>query len=102
MSTIYKEIVIEVSPEYVWDAIRDVGAVHRRLTPGILTDARLSGDERILRISGVVRPIDIGAGNVVESQFIANFQVAYDGKGVETKFTNQGWMSRFVNQVWPF
>jgi flagellar L-ring protein precursor FlgH len=62
----------------------------------------ISGDERVLRVSGVVRPIDIGPGNVVESQFIANFQVAYEGKGVETKFTNQGWMSRFVNRVWPF
>jgi flagellar L-ring protein precursor FlgH len=62
----------------------------------------ISGDERVLRVSGVVRPIDIGAGNIVESQFIANFQVAYEGKGVESKFVNQGWMSRFVNHVWPF
>jgi flagellar L-ring protein precursor FlgH len=62
----------------------------------------ISGDERVLRVSGVVRPIDIGAGNIVESQFIANFQVAYEGKGVESKFVNQGWMSRFVNNVWPF
>jgi len=62
----------------------------------------ISGDERVLHVSGIVRPIDIGAGNVIESQFIANFQMNYEGKGVETKFTNQGWMSRFVNHVWPF
>jgi flagellar L-ring protein precursor FlgH len=62
----------------------------------------ISGDERILHVSGVVRPIDIGAGNIIESQFIANFQVAYEGKGVETRFTNQGWFSRAINHVWPF
>ena len=62
----------------------------------------VSGDERILRVSGVVRPSDIAAGNVVESQFIANFKVAYEGKGVESKFTNQGWFNKVVNHVWPF
>jgi flagellar L-ring protein precursor FlgH len=62
----------------------------------------VSGEERLLRVSGLVRPQDIGPGNIVESQFIANFQVSYDGKGTESKFTNQGWLSRAVNRVWPF
>jgi hypothetical protein len=48
MASIHKEIVIEASPEHVWEAVRDVGAVHQRLTPGILLDARLQGDERVL------------------------------------------------------
>ena len=30
------------------DAIRDVGEVHRRLAPGILLDARLDGDARVV------------------------------------------------------
>lgn len=62
----------------------------------------VSGEERTLRVSGMVRPSDIGAGNLVESQFIANFQMAYEGKGAESKFTNQGWLNRLVNHVWPF
>lgn len=41
MASVHKEIMIEASPEHVWDAVRDVGAVHQRLTPGILADARL-------------------------------------------------------------
>jgi hypothetical protein len=32
----------------VWDAVRDVGAVHRRLVPGRAADARIEGDMRIL------------------------------------------------------
>jgi hypothetical protein len=31
-----------------WDAIRDAGEVHRRLAPGILLDARLDGDARVV------------------------------------------------------
>lgn len=48
MACVYKEIAIATPAEHVWAAVRDVGAVHERLTPGILVDSRLNGDERIL------------------------------------------------------
>jgi len=48
MASIRKEIRLNVSPEDVWDAVRDVGAVHKRLCPGGLTDARLENDARIV------------------------------------------------------
>jgi len=59
MACIHKEIVIEASPEHVWAAVRDVGAVHQRLTPGILVDTRLDGDERFLTFArgAVVREL---------------------------------------------
>ncbi|TMG96892.1 MAG: SRPBCC family protein, partial [Betaproteobacteria bacterium] len=38
MASIHKEIVIDAPARDVWDAVRDVGAVHRRLVPGVLTD----------------------------------------------------------------
>ncbi len=38
MASIRKEILVEAAPEQVWDAVRDVGAVHRRLTPGLVLD----------------------------------------------------------------
>lgn len=44
MASIRKEIVVENSPENVWDAIRDVGALHKRLVPGFVTDCRMDGD----------------------------------------------------------
>jgi hypothetical protein len=48
MSSIHKDIPIDAHPNEVWDAVRDFGAVHRRLAPGFVTDARLDGDARIL------------------------------------------------------
>jgi len=48
MASIRKELLLDASPEHVWDAVRDVGAVHRRLGPGFLLDARLDGDARIV------------------------------------------------------
>lgn len=48
MANIHKEIVIDAPPETVWDAVRDVGAVHRRLVPGFVTDTYLDGDARVV------------------------------------------------------
>jgi hypothetical protein len=51
MASIHKEIVIEALPEKVWAALRDVGSVHKRLVPGILVDAYLDGDARVVTFS---------------------------------------------------
>jgi uncharacterized protein YndB with AHSA1/START domain len=55
MASIRKETVIEASPEYVWDALRDWGALHERLVPGFVVDTRLDGEDRIVTFgSGTV------------------------------------------------
>ena len=38
MATIQREIGIEREQTYVWDAIRDVGAIHQRLLPGFVVN----------------------------------------------------------------
>ena len=48
MASIRKDISIEASPEHVWEAVRDVGAVHQRLAPGFVVSTRLDGDARIV------------------------------------------------------
>jgi flagellar L-ring protein precursor FlgH len=57
---------------------------------------------RTLRICGVVRPMDINFDNTIPSTYVANFSIQYLGRGVETRFTNQGWLSRFWNLIWPY
>src|SRR4030095_9329868 len=46
MATLHKEIEIERDKDFVWDAIRDVGAIHKRLVPGFVVDCKLAGDWR--------------------------------------------------------
>lgn len=48
MATIIKEILIDARPEDAWDAVRDFGALHKRLVKGFVTDCRLDGDTRIV------------------------------------------------------
>ena len=48
MASIHKDIPIDAYPAHVWAAVRDFGAVHRRLAPGFVLDARLDGDARVV------------------------------------------------------
>ena len=59
MATIWKEIQIGRSKEFVWDAIRDVGEIHKRLVPGFVVDCKLEGDSRIVTFANgmVVREL---------------------------------------------
>jgi carbon monoxide dehydrogenase subunit G len=55
MASIRKEILIDTPPEKVWDAIRDVGALHERLVPGFVVDTRLEDGARVVTFgNGVV------------------------------------------------
>ena len=48
MASIEKTLLIEASAASVWDAVRDFGALHRRLVPGFVRDTKLEGDARIV------------------------------------------------------
>lgn len=48
MASIHKEIEIAQGKTFVWDAIRDVGGIHRRLVPGFVVNCKLEGDSRIV------------------------------------------------------
>ena len=48
MASIRKEVIIDASAETVWDALRDVGALHTRLAPGFVVDTRLEPGARVV------------------------------------------------------
>jgi hypothetical protein len=59
MACIREEISIDASPEDVWSAVRDWGALHERLVPGFVADTRLDGEDRIVTFGNgmVVREV---------------------------------------------
>jgi flagellar L-ring protein precursor FlgH len=62
----------------------------------------VQGEERVLRITGVVRPADIGVGNVVSSGSVANFRITYLGRGMTTRNNRPGFVTRVYNVFRPF
>ena len=48
MASIHREVRIQADPETIWDALRDIGALHQRLAPGFVTDVRLEEGARVV------------------------------------------------------
>ena len=73
MASIRKEIITKATPDAVWSALRDIGALHTRLVPGFVVDTRLEPGARIVTFANgmVVRElivaIDEGERRVVWS-----------------------------------
>lgn len=62
MATIYKEFEVDASPEFVWEAIKDVGVIHVRLARGFVTDTVLTDS---------VRTVTFANGYTVREQIVA-------------------------------
>ena len=58
MASIRKEIRIDSRPEKVWDAVRDIGNIQKRLVPGFVTDCQMEGSD--------ARIVTFGNGMVVK------------------------------------
>ena len=48
MASIHKEVLIDAPADHVWDALRDVGAIHTRLATGFVVGTQLEGDTRLV------------------------------------------------------
>ncbi len=62
----------------------------------------VQGDGRTLRLSGIVRQVDLLPDNSIPSRLVANLDIKLIGRGPEQSFSNQGSFSRRMNRLWPF
>jgi flagellar L-ring protein FlgH len=59
--------------------------------------------QEYVRVTGVIRPIDLAPDNSIPSQKVASAKISYGGKGALADANAQGWLSRFFNSPWtPF
>ena len=48
MASIRLEVLLDAPVDRVWDAVRDVGALHTRLVPGFVIDTKLEDGARVV------------------------------------------------------
>ena len=85
MGTIRKEILTLAPAERVWDAVRDVGALHTRLVPGFVVDTRLEPGARVVTF----------ANGVVVREVI----VTLDDEGRRLVWTSDGKLTSHYNSA---
>jgi uncharacterized protein YndB with AHSA1/START domain len=105
MASINKQVIIAVERSEIWAALTDLGQVHR-FFPGVLSDARLDGDGRVVTfVNGMeVREIIIDRNDAamrlvyaaveggVTTHHNASWQLFEAGEG-RTRFV---WISDFL------
>ncbi len=62
----------------------------------------VNNERYVIRVSGIIRPIDIDDNNVIMSEKIANASISLDGKGFLTRSGKRGWGHRLWEIAWPF
>ena len=63
---------------------------------------RLNNGDEYVRLTGLVRPEDISATNLIVSNRIADAEITYVGAGEVADSSRQGWLSRTMRAVSPF
>jgi hypothetical protein len=65
MGTISKTVCVAASARLAWDAVTDVGELHVRVAPGMVTDTKLED-------AGAFRVVTFSSGVVLREQIISN------------------------------
>ena len=81
--------------------------VVRVLTNGLMQvrgvrEVRVNGENQIIAVSGLIRARDIGPENAITSNQLADAKIEYYGQGILADTQRPGWMTRMLNNVWPF
>jgi flagellar L-ring protein precursor FlgH len=59
--------------------------------------------QEYVRLTGIIRPIDLAPDNSIPSSKVGSARIAYGGKGALADVNAQSWLSRFFNSPWsPF
>ena len=94
MASIHNDVPLNAPARDVWDAVRDFGALHRRLAPGFVTACTLDGDARIVTFANgsVAREVLVDCNDARQrlvyaianerlKHYSASVQVIADGDG---------------------
>ena len=57
----------------------------------------INGEQQHLELSGVIRPSDLGSDNMIESTYVADARIVYDGHGTIAETSSPGLLSRLAN-----
>jgi flagellar L-ring protein precursor FlgH len=65
-------------------------------------EVEVNFEQRVLHVSGVVRPIDISPENSISYEKIAEARISYGGRGRISEVQQPGWGQQLWDRVAPF
>lgn len=65
-------------------------------------EMKVNNETQHIVVSGIIRQGDIDSANHVKSTYLADAKIEYSGRGVLADKQKVGWMTRILDNVWPF
>ena len=65
-------------------------------------EVKVNNENQILVVRGLIRAKDVQPDNSIESSSIADAHIEYYGQGVLGDKQKPGWLTRLLDNVWPF
>jgi len=114
------KIDVRSQQDFTGDAKQNQGSDVRASIAVIVVDVQPNGnlvvagtrtvqvddETKTLRISGIVRPLDVGQNNTVSSSLVADARIAILGEGANTRSVTKGPVGRLFDTLiwaaWPF
>lgn len=63
---------------------------------------KINKETEELAVTGIVRPNDLAADNSIETIFIGDLRVEFNGKGIASADNAPGWLFRLFDKISPF
>lgn len=98
MASIHKEFFVEAPVDQVWSAVRDFGAVHQRLTPGLTTATQLEAGARTVTFANglVLRELLVSLDDSARRLVYASVQGRATHHNASLQVLSQGKGSRVI------
>ncbi len=65
-------------------------------------EVMVNSEIQVIYLTGIIRPVDIGADNTIPSDKILNARISYTGHGALSDNQQPGWATRILDYLWPF
>jgi flagellar L-ring protein precursor FlgH len=62
----------------------------------------VNNEKQYITVQGVIRPADVATDNSVLSTYLADARIEYTGQGDISNRQREGWLTRFMGNIWPF
>jgi flagellar L-ring protein precursor FlgH len=65
-------------------------------------EMKVNNETQFITVSGIIRQGDIDSTNHVASTYLADAKIEYSGSGVLADKQRVGWLTRILDNIWPF
>lgn len=63
---------------------------------------KINGETEQLAVTGIIRPNDLARDNSIETLFVGDLRVEFNGKGIASADNAPGWLFRLFDKISPF